>query len=199
MQSGIIAVTAFGTAILYATSRGSKLSTRKVQRPVLITFLIASALWALTYFFAIAADFSDSQGCQVAVVFASFFDQVARPCLEQALLWLISDVATTSVLGLCIQAEIALRTLIGFILVGFQRPSHQPMCTSQNDLLPLGVVLVVLDGFVLLTLSWRAGRLGLFTKKEGRTASLAVAAVAWTMVSDQSQGCSRWSLIIGNR
>lgn len=107
--------------------------------------------------------------CQVALGFASAFDQLARVSFQQFLLWAAVRGPRLS-LGTCVpQGIIVIRFVLGGVFVGLQRPQLQPVCLSYTLLLPLGIAVVVVDGVLVLAflakVNW-GGKSGLSLGKD---------------------------------
>lgn len=135
---------------------------RDGPRLVLVFFLASSFLWALTGFIATLVGTNAASGCQVAVAFASAFDQLARILLEEFLFWGMKSDVRVSFGVLFPQAIIVLRFILGGIFVGVQRPQFDPVCVGTTLVLPLGIAVLVADAFIVLMLFVRASSVGTF-------------------------------------
>ncbi|TDZ29014.1 hypothetical protein C8035_v006863 [Colletotrichum spinosum] len=175
---GIVLNAASSAVFLLAKGRGSKIF-RDGLRLVLITFLASAALWAQIDFAALTIDPASTTGCQVAIIFASIFDQLARFAIEQYLLWAINCNAKTPTGGMIPQAVLGLRLVLGAVFVGFQKPQVQTVCVTRTDLLPAGVVVLIADFLVFAMLAIRANSLGLTREVKS---SHGCKAILWTMV-----------------
>ncbi|KAF9876025.1 hypothetical protein CkaCkLH20_06471 [Colletotrichum karsti] len=179
---GIVLNAASAAVFLFAKGHGSKIF-RDGLRLVLITFLASAALWAQIDFAALTIDPTAISGCQVAVIFATIFDQLARFAIEQYLLWAINSNAKTPTGAMIPQAVIGTRFILGAVFVGFQKPQIATVCVSKTDVLPIGVVIMITDFLIIGMLAFRANSLGLITEaRSGRPSSQNKKAVLWTMV-----------------
>lgn len=126
---------------------------RDGTRLALVAFLVTSALWAQTNFFAMLNN-NSSTGCQVAVIFASVFDQFARSAVLQALLWMVNQITnTSSVEKLIYQGILCSRFIVGSVFVGFQRPQIDYACVIWNSAMPLGIIMVIIDTLLVFGLA----------------------------------------------
>ncbi|OLN85082.1 hypothetical protein CCHL11_06252 [Colletotrichum chlorophyti] len=159
----LIAALTFGTVIQAASSavfplakgHGSNIF-RDGLRLVLITFLVSAALWAQIDFIALTLDPTSTSGCQVAVIFTTIFDQLARLAVEQFLLWTINANSTAPTGGaLFYQAVIGVRFVLGAVFVGFQKAQVATVCVTRSDALALGAVVMVTDFIIVLMLAFR--------------------------------------------
>ncbi|PNY27624.1 Uncharacterized protein TCAP_02456 [Tolypocladium capitatum] len=158
---GIVVCAALGTALLFFRGGASSL-LRDGPRLVLVIFLANSFLWALAGFVATLLGTDEAFGCQVAVAFASAFDQLARILLEEFLFWGMKSDVQVSFGVLFPQLIIILRFVLGVIYVGVQRPQFEPVCVGTTLLLPLGIAVLATDGFIALMLFVRASSVGAF-------------------------------------
>ncbi|KAF6805318.1 hypothetical protein CSOJ01_09584 [Colletotrichum sojae] len=185
---GIVLNAASSAVFLFAKGHGSKIF-RDGLRLVLITFLASAALWAQIDFAALTIDPTSTSGCQVAVIFTTIFDQLARFAIEQYLLWAINLSAQAPTAAIIPQAAIGTRFILGAVFVGFQKPQIATVCVSKIDVLPIGVVVMVVDLLIVAMLAFMAHSLGLarditsgHTNPQGKKAVLwGVAGLAlWT-------------------
>ncbi|POR34429.1 Uncharacterized protein TPAR_05362 [Tolypocladium paradoxum] len=158
---GIVVIAALGTASLYLRGGASSLS-QDGPRLALVVYLASSFLWALTGFIATLVATNAASVCQVAVAFASAFDQLARILLEQFLFWGMKSDVQVSFGVLFPQAIIILRFVLGGVYVGVQRPQFKPVCVGTTLVLPLGIAVLVADAFIVLMLFVRASSVGTF-------------------------------------
>ena len=166
--SGIVASASFGTAALYLRA-GASPPFRDGPRLVLVVFLASAFLWALAGFIATLIDRGAAEGCQVAVAFASAFDQLAKTMLEEFLFWAIKPDIQASLAVLLPQAVIVTRLVLGGVFVGVQRPQFNPVCVGTTLVLGLGVAVLVADAVIVLMLLFRASSVGLFRPLPGNT------------------------------
>jgi hypothetical protein len=153
---------ATGAVFLYLKGHASSL-WRDGLRLVLVTFLATSALWAQTDFFTTLISVNSSTGCQVAIVFASIFDQLARVSLQQAIIWAINHhdrVSPTE--SFFAQGAILVRFVLGGVFVGLQRPQLDSVCLTSTSILPYGFVLLTADFAFTTAILARAISFGLF-------------------------------------
>lgn len=150
-----------GTVLFHL--RGGALSLfRGGLRLVLAGFLLFATLWAVDGFVATFIDRASPSGCQIAVAFASAFDQLARIALEEFLFWAMNSDSRASFGVLFPQAVIFLRFILGGIFVGVQRPQFDPVCVATNLLWPLGVAVLCTDAFIVVAILTRASSVGVF-------------------------------------
>lgn len=142
---GLVVNAASGAVFLYLKGHASSL-LRDGLRLVLVTFLATSALWAQTDFISTLINVNSSTGCQVAIVFASIFDQLARVSLQQAIIWAVDHHGQVpQAESLLTQGAIIMRFILGAVFVGLQRPQLDTVCITTTSLLPFGVVLLAAD------------------------------------------------------
>ncbi|KAM0331706.1 hypothetical protein ACHAQA_003385 [Verticillium albo-atrum] len=157
---GIVFNSASAALFLCIQGQGTKVF-RDGLRLVLITFLASSALWAQIDFIATLIDPASPLGCQVAVVFASSFDQIARLALEQYLLWAINSGVKPSPDTFIPQALLFIRLLVGGIFVAFQRPQLLPVCQPSNNMVAIGIAVAATDAVIIAIFILRAFMTGL--------------------------------------
>ncbi|KAI8293899.1 hypothetical protein K4K59_005445 [Colletotrichum sp. SAR11_240] len=178
---GIVLNAASAAVFLFAKGHGSKIF-RDGLRLVLITFLASAALWAQIDFAALTIDPTAISGCQVAVIFTTIFDQLARFAIEQYLLWAINSNAKVPTGAIIPQAVIGTRFVLGAVFVGFQKPQIATVCVSKTDVLPIGVVIMVTDFLIIGMLAFRASSLGLIAEaRSGQAGAQGKKAVLWIM------------------
>ncbi|KAK2603513.1 hypothetical protein QQS21_004282 [Conoideocrella luteorostrata] len=165
---GLVVCAALGT-VLFHLKGGALSLVRGGLRLVLAGFLIFATLWAVDGFIGTFIDERSSSGCQIAVAFASAFDQLARISLEEYLFWAMKSDIKATFGFLFPQAIIFSRFILGGIFVGVQRPQFAPVCVTTNLLWPLGVGVLVTDAFIVVMLLTRASSVGVFSdmKAEG--------------------------------
>jgi hypothetical protein len=172
-DSGIVLNAASAAVVLYTRGYG-KAIFRDSQRLVLVSFLLSSALWALTDFITILLDVtSSSTSCQIGVIFSTIFDQLARFSIEQFLLWALNNHNTTtkvSVTQLIPQVMILVRFLVGAVFIGFTRPQTDAFCVATTSTLAVGILVPALDAIIILLLVVRAYSAGGIAKenREGK-------------------------------
>ncbi|KAF5008461.1 hypothetical protein FDECE_5250, partial [Fusarium decemcellulare] len=151
---GLVVHAATAAVLLVLKGRAANI-LRDGPRLALIAFLVASALWAQIDFTAILISIGSRTSCQVAIVFASIFDQVSRVSVQQSLLWVFNKSTKASGTEILVgQAFILLRFILGGVFVGIQRPHLGTVCLARTSILPVGIVVVVLDAvFVILLLA----------------------------------------------
>lgn len=192
-HSGIVVNAASAAVFLYLKGHGSSFM-RDGLRLVLVTFFTTTALWAQTDFIATLIDSNSTSGCQVAIAFASVFDQLARVSLEQAMLWGLNynSQKSTAIETLLPQGVIVLRFILGGIFVGVQRPQFNPVCVSSTKVLPLGITILIVDAIFIAIITARALSVGLVKDAQERTSGARSRALlfsiaglgVWTAVSE---------------
>lgn len=197
-HSGIVVNAASGAVFLYLKGHASSL-LRDGLRLVLVTFLATSALWAQTDFITTLINVNSSTGCQVAIVFASIFDQLARVSLQQAIIWAVDHHGQVpQAESLLTQGAIIMRFILGAVFVGLQRPQLDTVCVTSTSLLPFGVVLLAADLAFTTVILIRVISFGLLkdvqqgtaTASRSRAALLTIAGLGiWTAVSLSHERC----------
>lgn len=182
--------------LLFFTKNRKIVFTRGASRLALVIFSITSALWALTSFIATLINTGSVGSCQVTIIFATLFDQVARVSLMQALVWEINNTTKpSSVEGLVFQGILLVRFITGSVFVGFQRPQTDIVCITRTSLLSLGVLTFVMDTLLITGLLARvvlarpdndARRTVLKTAWKRTTFLVTTGLGIWTMVSSNS-------------
>jgi hypothetical protein len=137
-------------------------------RLVLVSFLASAALWAQVDFIATIIDPTSRSGCQIAVVFVSAFDQVARVSLEQYLLWAVNDGMRMSAASFLPQGLLFVRFILGAFFVGLQRPLFSPVCVQTTQVLPVAITVVAVDFVLILAIIGRMLSSGLIREIQRR-------------------------------
>jgi hypothetical protein len=170
------------------------------QRLVLAIFLASVALWAQIGFVAVAVDpASSAAGCQVAVAFASAFDQLATVALLQYFLLATAGAAPAAVRRLVPQGLLAARLVLGGVFVGMQRsPPSGAVCVPTTELLPVAIAVISADAVLFIICAVRLfARGGLRDAGEGTVDRQKATGVAfamgsfvlWAGVSDPTHRC----------
>ncbi|KAH7151836.1 hypothetical protein B0J13DRAFT_658004, partial [Dactylonectria estremocensis] len=170
-NSGLVVNAATGAAFLYLKGHASSLLQNGL-RLVLVTFLLTSALWAQTDFITTLISVNSTTGCQVTIVFAAIFDQLARTCLQQAIIWAIDHHERVSKAeSLIAQGAIFLRLVLGAVFVGLQRPQLDIICITTTSVLSFGVALLGADLAFSVAILGRAISFGLIKDIQEGTAT----------------------------
>ncbi|KAK1831097.1 hypothetical protein QBC39DRAFT_408782 [Podospora conica] len=152
---GIVVNAACAALFLYTKGHGSIF--RDSQRLVLICFLLSSALWAQIGFVNVLLDISrSSMSCQIGIIFASVFDQLARFSIEQFLLWALNTGGPPSIWQMIPQFVVLGRFVAGAVFTGFTRPQTDTFCVATSSEFPIAVVVIVLDVVIMLLLASKA-------------------------------------------
>lgn len=152
---------ASASLFLYVKGQGSAIF-RDGLRLVLITFLASAAVWAQVDFVTTLVSIGATSGCQVALIFGTVFDQLARVFMEQYLVWAVgSGGAVSATEHLFSQILVAIRFVLGLAFVGFSKPTFNPICVAQSSLLPIAITVITLDAVILGALVIRAFSSGL--------------------------------------
>lgn len=170
LVSGMV-VSAASLAVLMQFSGAGKPLYRGLIRLVLVSFLLFSISWAGTSFGATFINPNANAGCQIAIAFASAFDQLARITLEEFLFWAMKSDARLSLGVLFPQGVMFLRFVIGGVFVGVQRPQFKPVCTATTLFWPLGIAVLVADAFIVIMLFTRASSAGILSDMQGASRS----------------------------
>ena len=149
-----------GAFFLYIGGRNKKIF-RDGLRLALITFIASAALWSQIAFAATLIEPTTPTGCQIAVIFSSSFDQLARFALEQYLIWAINSGLKKAPDTFVPQAILIIRLIIGGIFVGFQRPQLSPVCQTSTDMTAVGIAVIASDAVMVSILIARACMIGL--------------------------------------
>lgn len=157
---GIVFQAGAGAFFLYISGQGKKIF-RDGLRLALITFISSSVLWSQISFSATLIEPSAAVGCQVAVISASLFDQLARFAIEQYLLWAINSGLKKAPDTFVPQALLVIRGIVGGIFVGFQRPQLFPVCQTSNNASAVGIAVAASDAVIILIFVARVFMIGL--------------------------------------
>jgi len=175
---------AVAALFLYTNGHGSTIF-RDGLRLVLISFLLCSALWALVDFISALIDAQvSSSPCQIAVVFATIFDQLGRFSVEQYLLWAMnSRVGKVSAGQLIPQLLILGRFVAGGVFAGFAKPQVDSFCVAVSSMLPISIVIIALDVVIILFLAGRAFSTGVISDIQRSTKETSRSkAVVWVLI-----------------
>ncbi|KAL0469371.1 hypothetical protein QR685DRAFT_285029 [Neurospora intermedia] len=153
---GLVLYAATAALALYAKGHGIAI-LRDGQRLVLVGFLSTAALWALSDFISILLQVdTSSTSCQVGIIFATVFDQLARFSIEQYLHWAQTTGEKVSAVQIVSQLLILSRLVIGVVFVGFTRPQTDSFCVAASSELPVSIIVISMDAAILLCLISRA-------------------------------------------
>jgi len=94
--------------------------------------------------------------CQVGIIFATVFDQLARFSIEQYLVWAMNHGTKPTVWQMVPQFVVLGRFIAGAVFAGFSRPQTDTFCVATSSMFPVAVVVIVLDVVTLLLLTARA-------------------------------------------
>jgi len=94
--------------------------------------------------------------CQIGVIFATVFDQLARFSIEQFLLWALNTGEQPSIWQMIPQFVVLGRFIAGAIFTGFTRPQTDTFCVATSPEFPIAVVVIVLDVVIMLLLASKA-------------------------------------------
>ena len=162
--------------VLYTKGHGLAVF-RDGLRLVLVLFLLLAALWANVEFITLLLDIRTSAlGCQIGIIFATVFDQLARFSIEQYLLWAMNSGTETtglSLVHLVPQLLILGRFIAGAAFAGFARPQTDTFCLVASSALPVSILVIALDVVILLLLTARAFSVGLFTNMHSKNTNAA--------------------------
>lgn len=158
---GLLTNAASAALFVYYRSHGSSIF-RDALRLVLIIFLLSSALWAQIDFISVLLDVSSSaMPCQIATIFATVFDQLARFSIEQYLLWAMNTGAAKVSAGTLIpQLLILARLVVGGVFAGFTRAQTDTFCVATSSVMPVALVVIFIDVVILALLVVRAFQTG---------------------------------------
>ena len=134
-------------------------------------FLMFAALWALIDFVNLLLPTTSTSPCQGTLIFSTVLDQLARVAMEQFLLWSVGKGTKLTAERLVLQIVLLLRLVAGGILAGITRPQFAPLCLARTSILPVGIVVLGLDAFIIALLFIRALSLGMFADIRGGSAS----------------------------
>ncbi|KAI8957845.1 hypothetical protein F5Y11DRAFT_65225 [Daldinia sp. FL1419] len=151
---GILFNAASAGLVLYAVGHGSAIF-RDGLRLVLILFLTSSAAWALVEFLATIIEPIAASTCQVAVVFSSIFDQMARVFVEQYLVWAARP-EKKSIPNMVSQVLVLGRFGVGMAFIGLARSDFNPTCVPVSSVPPVAIIVIVLDALILALVAVQA-------------------------------------------
>ncbi|PON25666.1 hypothetical protein TGAM01_v205551 [Trichoderma gamsii] len=152
---GLVVLAASAAIFFFVKANRSPL-LRDELRLALVFFLATSTLWGIIEFVATLVPHNVTSACQVAISFATVFDQLARFSVEQFLLWGVNGGMKVSKLSLVLQGGLFLRFILGAVFVGVQRPQFDPVCVATNLILPIGIVVMVVDIAMVMILGIKA-------------------------------------------
>lgn len=172
------------SAALFLNVRGHGSSIfRDGKRLVLAIFLFSAATWAQVGFITTLIDPVAENSCQIAIVFTTMFDQLARYAIEQHSLWVINDGTPASTSQIIPQVFLAVRFVLGAVFVGLSRPQFNTVCVPVSSVLALAITLVVVDAVIVTILAGRAISVGLIKKmQDGGQDSARSKAVVATLI-----------------
>ncbi|KAI9650103.1 hypothetical protein NHQ30_000116 [Ciborinia camelliae] len=186
---GILLEAATGALLIYSRGHGSNIF-KDGQRLALVLFLFFSVLWAQINFLELLIPATGTGICQVGLVFTTGFDQLARVAFEQFLLWSIGHGTKIAAIRAIMQGLLAIRLIMGVVLVGFTRPQFAPTCVANTSILPVAIVVLVMDFIIVGALLVQASSLGMFgdrredRKAQSRALLFVVAGfMVWTITS----------------
>ena len=94
--------------------------------------------------------------CQIGIIFATVFDQLARFSIEQYLHWAQNTGEKVSAIQIIPQLLILGRLVAGGVFVGFTRPQTDSFCLAASSELPISIVVISMDAAIFLCLVTRA-------------------------------------------
>lgn len=94
--------------------------------------------------------------CQIGIIFATVFDQLARFSIEQYIHWAQNTGEKVSAVQIIPQVLILGRLVAGGVFVGFARPQTDSFCLAASSELPISIVVVSMDAAIFLCLITRA-------------------------------------------
>lgn len=165
IDSGIVVNAASAALFLNVRGHGSSIF-RDGKRLVLAIFLFSAATWAQVGFITTLIDPTAENSCQIAIVFTTMFDQLARYSIEQHSLWVINDGTQASAGQIVPQVLLGVRFVLGAIFVGLSRPQFNTVCVPVSSVLALAITLVVVDAVIVAILAGRAISVGLIKKMQ---------------------------------
>lgn len=195
VYSGMAVVAAQAALFLFIKGHASSLF-RDSLRLVLVTFLLSAALWAKSGFAALLMRSDLTTPCQVSVIVATAFDQMARFTIEQYLVWAIRSGSNMSAGQLIPQLLVWVRVVMGAVFVGLTRPQMDTFCVAMSSWAPLAIAIVVFDGLILLVVIGRCFATGVVgdvrhgKTDSARSASLLLVVLGfavWTGVRNASR------------
>lgn len=141
-------------------------------------FLVSSAIWGQVSFLSTVIETSATTTCQVAVIFSSLFDQIARVAIEQYLLWAVAKSGKKGPLVMIPQLLLLARFVVGMVLVGETRVQFNPTCVPLSNSVPISITVIALDAVILTILAVQSFSTGApkgsQTNSQGPTQSKAV-------------------------
>lgn len=164
-DSGIVVNAASAALFLNVRGHGSSIF-RDGKRLVLAIFLFSAATWAQVGFITTLIDPAAENSCQIAIVFTTIFDQLARYSIEQHSLWVINDGTQASAGQIIPQVLLGVRFVLGAVFVGLSRPQFNTVCVPVSSVLALAITLVVVDAVIVAILAGRAISVGLIKKMQ---------------------------------
>ncbi|KAF7906292.1 hypothetical protein EAF00_000571 [Botryotinia globosa] len=186
---GILLQAATGALLIYARGHGSNIF-KDSRRLVLVLFLLFSVLWAQIGFLELLMPTTGTGVCRVGLLFTTGFDQLARVAIEQFLLWSIGHGTKVTVIRAILQGLLAVRLVVGGVLVGITRPQFSPTCVAETSIIPVAIIVLVMDLIIVGALLVQAGSLGMVgdrredRKVQSRALLLVIAGFAvWTGTS----------------
>lgn len=182
IDSGIVVNAASAALFLNVRGHGSSIF-RDGKRLVLAIFLFSAATWAQVGFITTLIDPAAENSCQIAIVFTTMFDQLARYSIEQHSLWVINDGTQASAGQIVPQVLLGVRFVLGAVFVGLSRPQFNTVCVPVSSVLALAITLVVVDAVIVAILAGRAISVGLIKKmQDGGQDSARSKAVVATLI-----------------
>lgn len=174
--------------LIYSRGHGSNIF-KDGRRLVLVLFLLFSVLRAQIDFLELLIPTTATGICQAGLIFTTAFDQLARVALEQFLLWSVGHGTKITPIRAILQGLLAIRLIVGGVLVGVTRPQFAPTCVANTSILPVAIVVLVMDLIVVGDLLVQASSLGMFgdrredRKAQSRALLFVIAGFAvWTAV-----------------
>lgn len=165
IDSGIVVNAASAALFLNVRGHGSSIF-RDGKRLVLAIFLFSAATWAQVGFITTLIDPAAENSCQIAIIFTTIFDQLARYSIEQHSLWVINDGTQASAGQIIPQVLLGVRFVLGAVFVGLSRPQFNTVCVPVSSVLALAITLVVVDAVIVTILAGRAISVGLIKKMQ---------------------------------
>ncbi|KAI5861373.1 hypothetical protein GGS23DRAFT_576522 [Durotheca rogersii] len=177
---GILFNAASAAMVLYIIGHGSAIF-RDGLRLVLILFLASSAAWALVEFLATIIEPTAASTCQVAAVFSSLFDQLARFSVEQYLVWAVRT-ENKSIAGLVPQVLVLGRFGVGMAFAGVTGSDFNPTCVPISNVPPVSITVIVIDALIIGLVAIQLFVTGVANKKKSVTLVILGLAI-WTGMS----------------
>lgn len=198
--SGVLLAASSAAFTLFTWKHAAK-ALRDGLRLALISFLALASAWALTGFITTAVNPRSRSACQVSVVFSTLFDQLARICVEQFLLWASRGDGAPKALQIGAELVLLARLGLGMAYVGLIRPVFNPSCVSEASVPYLAVTLIIVDAIMVVLLAIKAISSGATTSnlstrsaKQTKSVFLSIAGLAiWMGVSSGgSRAVAAW-------